>query len=180
MVGIALVVASLVASSGVAQADERLTGDRVATKANTILSLGDLGLDSATTRSAAEATIGPRARKPRVWNMPVAVAQRATMSFARDVYENTTPNEFDDSGSIIGTAAWDAYTAGSCKRKSKSRVNCIGLVEAYFDVIDDGGQVVGEDTFYCIWEQTNWYPRAKQKRLKTDIPNEYCGWESDD
>ena len=112
--------------------------------------------------------------------MPVAVAQRATGSFARYIYSNTTPNDFDEQGLIIGDSDWDYWGAGECKRKSRSRVNCFGLVEGYFDTVDDQDQVIGEDTFYCIWEQTTWYPRARQKRLKTDIPAEYCGWESDD
>ncbi len=112
--------------------------------------------------------------------MPVAVAQRATTSFARYIYSTTTPNEFDEQGLIIGDSDWDYWGAGECERKSRSRVNCFGLVEGYFDTVDEEGFVTGEDTFYCIWEQTNWYPRARQKRLKTDIPAEYCGWESDD
>ena len=180
LVAVASLVGALLCTSGVAGANQRVESEAKAPRAKASLSLGQLGFESVSTRSVTERAVGPRARRPRAWKMPVAVAERATLAFAMDIYANTTPNEFDESGTMIGTSDWDDYAAGLCKRKSKSRVNCTGLVEAYYDVVNEANEVVGEDTFYCIWDQTNWYPRARFKRLNTDIPSEYCGWESDD
>jgi hypothetical protein len=54
------------------------------------------------------------------------------------------------------------------------------MVDKDFDVVDNSGQVIGEDAFYCVWRQSAWYPRAKVKRLKLKLINSGCGWDSED
>ena len=165
--------------AGDARADNQVS----ATRSNQAIGIGTAALDkdlrSLSTSLSADSQVSTRARRPRVWKMPVSVAKRTTLSAAQSVYNNTTPNEFDESGSIIGESSWDEYGAADCERKSTSRVNCLGAVLAYFDVVDDADEVVGEDTFYCIWEQSVWYPRAKTKQLRTQLVDSACGWESD-
>lgn len=165
--------------AGQARADDEVS----ATRANEAIGIGTaaLGKDlaSLSTSLSADSRVSTRARRPRVWKMPVSVAQRTTLSLARAVYNETTPNDFDESGSIIGESDWDDYGAGSCQRRSKSRVNCLGLVWSAFDIVDEFDQIVGEDTFTCGWEQTTWYPRARTKQLKTEVVSQLCFWDSE-
>jgi len=136
-------------------------------------------VQSATARVGSESALRKRKKRPRVWRMPVNTAKRATRSLTRYLYNNTTPDEFDDSGEIIGNSNWEYSRVGTCKRRSKARVNCIGLLWSEFDVVNDSGQVVDEDTFTCGWEQSTWYPRARVKRLKTKVVDALCFWDSE-
>lgn len=181
LAGVALFasLAGMATVAGEARADNQVS----AARASQAIGIGNAALNrdltSLSTSLSAKSQVSTRARKPRVWKMPIPVARRTTLSLARIIYNETTPNEFDQSGSIIGKSDWDDYGAGTCKRQSKARVNCLGLVWSEFDILDDSGRIVGEDTFTCGWEQTTWYPRARVKRLKTQVVSQLCFWDSD-
>ena len=86
--------------AGQARADNEVS----ATRANEAIGIGTaaLGKDltSLSTSLSAESQVSTRARRPRVWKMPIPVAQRVTLAIARDVYNTTSPSDFDDSGAI--------------------------------------------------------------------------------
>lgn len=167
-------------SAGEARGENQVTTKR----AKQVIGIGtssfSTGIQSASTRVANNSAVRRRAKRPRVWRMTIPTARRATLGVARYFYRNSRPAEFDQTGSIIGDPGWGDYSAGSCKRLTRSRVNCIGMVDKDFDVVDNSGQVIGEDAFYCVWRQSAWYPRAKVKRLKLKLINSGCGWDSED
>ena len=96
---------------------------------------------------------------------------------ANHMRDTTAPDEFDHT--IDPPSHWNRAFAGSCKRKSYSRVQCLGVVAADFDIIDDYGYVIDEDTFLCGWYQEVWYPYAKRPKLKSRITQATCFWASE-
>jgi hypothetical protein len=106
-------------------------------------------------------------------NRARAVVQE-TVEYARDT---TSPDEFDSS--IDPPSYWDRASAGDCKRKAYSRMQCLAVLAADFDIVDRFGDVVDEDTFLCGWYQEVWYPYARKPRLKTRITQRTCFWSSE-
>jgi len=111
------------------------------------------------------------------FRMPVGTARSVSSELVNDMRNNTSPDEYDET--VIPPSTWTNSGVGTCTRQSFSRVSCVSLIWAYFDVVDDYGNVVGEDTFTCGWDYAVWYPYAKRPKLKTNAYNADCFWDSE-
>lgn len=118
-------------------------------------------------------------RKKRRWFMSFATARQSAARFARSVANNSRPSDVDDDPDLIGSE-WFEWRTGRCLRANFSRVSCyFGVYSEDFDVVDEEGNIIGEDFYLCDGFVASWYPTAKRRSLRTKLVIPECLWASE-
>ena len=92
---------------------------------------------------------------------------------------NTLPGDYS-SDVVLGGSEWVDWRTGRCLRRTFSHVACyFAVFSEDFDLLDDQGNIVGEDYFFCDGYLSSWYPRASRPliRIRWEVPE--CLWSSD-